>query len=113
VGFNMSWVFVDGIDQDVLYEALDLAPTGGTPHWHDLGTRHAPWAGATLKSGWCAVFASSASVLNVATGTRLARLPAKSRSIICVVMEGVMVSYASLWQGDAKSGKSSTTRVKE
>jgi hypothetical protein len=30
MGFNMSWILVDGIDQDPLYEALDLAPAGGT-----------------------------------------------------------------------------------
>jgi hypothetical protein len=102
MGFNMSWICVDGIDQDVLYEALDLAPTGGTPDRYDLGTSDVPWAGATLKSRWCAVFAKYALVMDVTTGTnppRLTRLPAKSRSITCVVLEGPMISYASLWQG--------------
>jgi hypothetical protein len=98
----MSWIFVDGIDQDALYDALDLAPTGEAPDRYDLGTSRVPLAGANLKSGWCAVFANGTLVLDVTTGTnppRLARLPAKSRSITCVVLEGPMVSYASLWQG--------------
>jgi hypothetical protein len=51
LGFNMSWVFVDGIDQDALYDALDLAPTGETPDRYDLGTSRVPLAGAALKSG--------------------------------------------------------------
>jgi hypothetical protein len=45
MGFNMSWIFVDGIDQDALYAALDLVPTGGTPDQYDLGTSRVPWAG--------------------------------------------------------------------
>lgn len=102
MGFNMSWIVVDGIDQNALYDALDLAPTGETPDRYDLGTSRVPLAGATLKSGWCAVFANGTLVMDVTTGTnppRLMRLPAKSRSITCVVLEGPMVSYASLWQG--------------
>src|SRR6266481_4536281 len=98
----MSWIFVDGIDQDALYEALDLAPAGETPDWDDLGTSRVPLAGATLKSGWCAVFAKYALVMDTTAGTnpsRLMRLPAKSRSITCVVLEHAMVSYSSLWQG--------------
>jgi hypothetical protein len=101
MGFNMSWIFVDGIDQDALYAALDLTPTGGTPDRYDLGTRRVPWAGATTKSGWCAVFAKYSLVVDVAAGTdppRLARLPATSRSVMCMVLEGPMISYASLWQ---------------
>jgi hypothetical protein len=27
----MSWIFVDGINEDALYEALDLAVTDETP----------------------------------------------------------------------------------
>jgi hypothetical protein len=102
MGFNMSWIFVDGIDAETLYKALDLAPTGDVPDEYDLGTSRVPLAGATVKSGWCAVFAKYALVLDAATGTnppRLANLPAKSRSIICVVLEGAMISYAGLWQG--------------
>jgi hypothetical protein len=102
MGFNMSWICVDGIDQDALYQALDLAPTGGTPDRYDLGTSRVPWAGATLKSGWCAVFAKYTLVMDVTTGTnqpRLTRLPARSRAITCVVLEGPMISYASLWHG--------------
>jgi hypothetical protein len=98
----MSWIFVDEIDQDALYDALDLVPTGGTPDQDDLGTSRVPLAGATLKSGWCAVFAKYALVMDATTGTnppRLTRLPAKSRSIMCVVLEHAMVSYSSLWQG--------------
>jgi hypothetical protein len=102
MGFNMSWIFSDGIDQGALYEALDLAPTCGTPSWRDLGTSRVPWAGVRLKSGWCAVFAKYALVMDVATATnppRVTRLPAGSRSVICVVLEHAMMSYASLWQG--------------
>jgi len=116
LGFNMSWIVVDGIDQNALYDALDLAPTGETPDRYDLGTSRVPLAGATLKSGWCAVFANGTLVMDVTTGTnppRLMRLPAKSRSITCVVLEGPMVSYASLWQAAATPGKSSTTGVME
>jgi hypothetical protein len=102
VGFNMSWIFVDGIDQDALHEALDLAPTGETPDQDDLGTSRVPLAGVTVKSGWCAVFAKYALVMDLTTGTnppRLMRLPAKSRAVMCVVLEHATISYASFWQG--------------
>ena len=101
MGFNMSWIFVDGINEDALFDALDLAATGVTPDEHDLGTSHVPLAGASLKSGWCAVFAQYALVMDATVGTnpaRLMRLPARSRCITCVVLEHAMVSYASLWQ---------------
>jgi hypothetical protein len=101
VGFNMSWLFVDGINEDALYDALDLAATGVTPDEHDLGTSHVPLAGAALKSGWCAVFAEYALVMDATVGTnpaRLTRLPKESRCFTCVVLEHAMVSYASLWQ---------------
>jgi hypothetical protein len=97
----MSWIFVDGIDEDALYEALDLAATDETPDEHDLGTSYVPLAGAALKSGWCAVFTQYALVMDATVGTnpaRLTRLPARSRCITCVVLEHAMVSYASLWQ---------------
>src|SRR5712672_2924626 len=97
----MSWIFVDGINEDALYDALDLAATGVTPDEHDLGTSYVPLAGAALKSGWCAVFAQYALVMDATVGTnppRLMRLPARSRCITCVVLEHAMVSYASLWQ---------------
>src|SRR5215471_16045564 len=98
----MSWILVDGIDQDTLFDALDLAPTDQTPGKHDLGTSRVPLAGATLKSGWCAVFAKYALVMDITTGTdppRLTRLPEKSRSFTCVKLEHAMVSYSSLWYG--------------
>ena len=101
MGFNMSWIFVDGINEDALYEALDLAATGETPDQHALGTSYVPLAGAALKSGWSAVFAKYALVMDASVGTspaRIARLPARSRCITCVVLEHAMVSYASLWQ---------------
>src|SRR6266850_3761067 len=101
VGFNMSWIFVDGIDEDALYGALDLAATDETPDPHDLGTSYVPLAGAALKSGGCAVFARYALVMDATVGTNPARLtwlPARSRCITCVVLEHAMVSYASLWQ---------------
>jgi len=101
MGFNMSWIFVDEINEDALYETLELAVTGEAPDPHDLGTSRVPLAGAALKSGWCAVFAKYALVMDATVGTnpaRLTRLPAKSRCVTCVVLEHAMVSYASLWQ---------------
>src|SRR5258705_11212028 len=98
----MSWIFVDEIDQDALYDALDLVPTGGTPDQDDLGTSRVPLAGATLKSGWWAVFAKYALGIDATTGTnppRLTRLPAKFRSRMCGGLEHAMESYSSLWQG--------------
>jgi hypothetical protein len=97
----MSWIFVDGINEDALYAALDLAATDETPDEHDLGTSYVPLAGAALRSGWCAVFARYALVMDATVGTnpaRLTRLPARSRCITCVVLEHAMISYASLWQ---------------
>jgi hypothetical protein len=102
VGFNMSWILVDEIDQDALLAALDLVPTGETPDRYDLGTSHVPLAAATFNSGWCAVFAKYALVMDATLGTeppRLIRLPAQSRAITCVTLEHAMVSYASLWSG--------------
>lgn len=101
MGFNMSWMFVDGIDQDALFAALDLAPAGEVEETSDLGTRRAPLAGAAF-SGWCAVFARYALIMDATVGTdppRLARLPPTSRCITCVVLEHAGVSYSSLWQG--------------
>jgi hypothetical protein len=101
VGFNTSWIFVDGVNEDALYEALDLAATAETPDPHDLGTSRVPLAGAALKSGFCSVFAKYALVMDAALGTnpvRLMRLPRSSRCITCVVLEHAMISYASLWQ---------------
>jgi hypothetical protein len=106
MGFNMSWIFVDEIDREELYQALDLSPTGKAPDRHDLGTSRVPLAGATLNSGWSAIFAKYALVLDVTIGTnppRLTRLPAKSRSITCVVLEHAMMSYASLSQGGRRT----------
>src|SRR5690242_5317106 len=97
----MSWIFVDGINEEALYKALDLTATGETPDRYDLGTSYVPLAGATLKSGGCAVFAKYALVMDATVGTnpaRLARLPLQSRCVTCVVLEHAMVSYASLWQ---------------
>ena len=101
MGFNMSWIVVDGIDEGTLYDALDLVATDEIPDPHDLGTSYVPLAGAALKSGWCAVFARYALVMDATVGTtpaRLMRLPKRSRCITCVVLEHAMVSYASLWQ---------------
>jgi hypothetical protein len=59
MGLNISWTFVDEIDRETLFAALDLAPTEelSPEHKYDLGTTRVPLAGATFKSGWCAVFA--------------------------------------------------------
>ena len=101
MGFNMSWMFVDEVTEEALYEALDLVPTGETPDRYDLGTSYVPLAGAALKSGGCAVFAKYALVMDATVGKtpmRLTMLPRKSRCITCVVLDHAMVSYASLWQ---------------
>lgn len=102
MGFNMSWIFVDGITEKALYEVLDLTPTTEeTPDHHDLGTSLVPLAGAALKSGWCAVFAKYALVMDATVGKspiRLTRLPPRSRCVTCVVLEHAMVSHSSLWQ---------------
>ena len=101
MGSNTSWLLVDNIDLGTLYRALDLTPTDTTPDPSDLGTSYSPLAGADV-SGWCAVFAKYALVMDALMGTsppRLERLPPQSRCIACVVLEHAMVSYAGLWQG--------------
>ena len=101
MGFNMSWIFVDGINEEFLYETLDLVATDEIPDPHELGTSYVPLAGVALKSGGSAVFAQYALVMDATVGTnpaRLMRLPTGSRCITCVVLEHAMVSYASLWQ---------------
>ena len=100
MGFNTSWIFVDRIDQESLYGALDLVATDTIPDQSDLGTSHVSLAGAALTSGWCAVFAKYALAMDLTVGTeppRLTRLPAQSRCMTCVVLEHAMASYASLW----------------
>lgn len=104
MGINMSWIFVDGIDPDALFTALDLAPTRQLPldDRYDLGTTHVPLASATFDSKWCAVFARYALIMDATAGTdppRLARLPPEARCVTCVTLEHAMVSYASLWHG--------------
>jgi hypothetical protein len=101
VGFNMSWIFVDQIDLNELYAALDVKSTGEAADKHDLGTKRVPLAGLRPKDGWCAIFGRYSFVLDITIGTdppRLARLPAKSRAVSCVVLEHAMISYASFWQ---------------
>jgi hypothetical protein len=56
VGFNMSWIFVDAIELDELYAALDVKSTGEAADPYDLGTSRVPLAGLKPKAGWCAVF---------------------------------------------------------
>jgi hypothetical protein len=36
VGFNMSWIFVDGTELDELYVALDVKSTGETADPYDF-----------------------------------------------------------------------------
>jgi len=102
VGFNMSWIFVDQIDLNELYAALDVKSTGLAADPYDLGTSRVPLAGLKPKDGWCAIFGHYSFVLDITIGTdppRLARLPAKSRAVSCVVLEHANISHASLWQG--------------
>ena len=102
MGFNMSWIFVDQIDLDDLYAALDVKSTGQAADPYDLGTKRVPLAGLRPKDGWCAIFGRYSFVLDITIGTdppRLARLPAKSRAVSCVVLEHANISHASLWQG--------------
>jgi hypothetical protein len=101
VGFNMSWIFVDQIDLNELYAALDVKSTGEAADPSDLGTKRVPLAGLRPKDGWCAIFGHYSFVLDITIGTdppRLTRLPAKSRAVSCVVLEHANISYASLWQ---------------
>ena len=101
MGFNISWIFVDQIDLNELYAALDVKSTGEAADPYDLGTSRAPLAGLKPKGGWCAIFGQYSFVLDITIGTdppRLTRLPAKSRAVSCVVLEHANISYASLWQ---------------
>src|SRR5262245_10478074 len=97
----MSWVFVDKIDLNELYAAFDVKSTGEAAHPYDLGTSRVPLAGLKPKDGWCAIFGHYSFVLDITIGIdppRLARLPAKSRAVSCVVLEHANISHASLWQ---------------
>src|SRR5215469_9246150 len=101
VGFNMSWVFVDRIDLNELYAALDVKSTGEAADPLALGTKRVPLGGLKPKDGWCAIFGHYSFVLDITIGTdppRLTRLPTKSRAVTCVVLEHANISYASLWQ---------------
>jgi hypothetical protein len=101
VGFNMSWIFVDRIELDELYSALNVKSTGEPADPYDLGTSRLPLVGLRPKTGWCAIFGHYASILDITIGTdppRLLRLPARSRAVTCVVLEIANISYASLWQ---------------
>jgi hypothetical protein len=69
MGFNMSWLFVDGIDEEALYTMLDLVATDVRPDPYDLGTSRVPLAGSRLKSGWSAVFAKYSLVMDAMFGT--------------------------------------------
>jgi hypothetical protein len=97
----MSWVFVDAIELDELYAALDVKSTGEAADPYDLGTSRVPLAGLRPQAGWCAVFGHYSFVLDLTISTdppRLARLPVKSRAVSCVVLGHAMISHASLWQ---------------
>jgi len=76
VGFNMSWIFVDQIDLNDLYAALDVKSTGQAADPYDLGTKRVPLGGLRPKDGWCAIFGRYSFVLDITIGTdppRLAR----------------------------------------
>jgi hypothetical protein len=94
----MSWVCVDGIGPEALHGALDLSPAGEIPDLWDLDLSDAPWAGAPLKFGWGAVFA----LYEAAVDLPILRLPTHWGCFVCVVMEIVTISQASLWQGGRK-----------
>src|SRR5215468_6581796 len=97
----MSWIFVDQIDLNDLYAALDVKSTGQAADPYDLGTGRVPLAGLKPKDGWCAIFGHYSFVLDITISTdppRLTRLPAKSQAVSCVVLEHANISYASLWQ---------------
>lgn len=100
MGFNMSWIFVDAIAPDQLYDIFDLAPTGEHADHDDFGTSAVPLAGAVTKTGWSVIFTKYAFVMDLSIGMqppRLRRLPSASRAITCVVLEHAMISYASCW----------------
>jgi hypothetical protein len=100
MGFNMSWIFVDQIDLNELYAALDVKSTGEAADPYRLGTSRVPLAGLKPNDGWCAIFGKYSFVLDITIGTdppRLMRLPAKSPAVSCVVLEHANISYASLW----------------
>jgi hypothetical protein len=101
VGFNMSWIFVDQIDLNELFAALDVRSTGEAADPYDLGTGRVPLAGLKPKDGWCAIFGHYSFVLDITIGIdppRLMRLPTKSQAVSCVVLEHANISYANLWQ---------------
>ncbi len=103
MGFNMSWIFVDGIGQDALLAALDLAPVRELfpEDKYDLGTTRVPLAVVGFNSSWIGIFARYALILDATIGTdppRLVQLPEGARCITCVTLEHAMVSYAGLWQ---------------
>ena len=101
MGFNMSWIFVDRIELDELYAALDVKSTGKAADPYDLGTGRVLLAGLRPKDDWCAIFGHYSFVLDITIGTdppHLSRLPAKSRAVSCVVLEHANISYASLWR---------------
>lgn len=83
------------------FTALDVKSTGEAADPYDLGTFRVPLAGLRPKAGWCAVFGHYSFVLDLTISIdppRLARLPAKSRAVSCVVLEHAMISHASLWK---------------
>ena len=65
MGFNMSWIFVDGIERDELYAVLDVKSTGEAADPNDLGTSRVPLAGLRPKAGWCAIFGQYSFVLQM------------------------------------------------
>ncbi|WP_315799482.1 hypothetical protein [Bradyrhizobium sp. SZCCHNR1002] len=98
----MSWAFVEGVSLHELYTILDVQPTHDIPDHTDLGTSSVPLTGAKLEPSWCGIFGNYALVMDLLLGTtppRLARLPAQSRCVACVVLEHAMVSYAGYWKG--------------
>lgn len=102
MGFNMSWVCAEGIDQDAFLDTLELRPTGPATATEDFGTTAVPLSAATTASGWQTMFAKYALALDAALGTeppRIARLPSNSRCVVVLVLEHRMLSYSSLWQG--------------
>jgi hypothetical protein len=55
MGFKMSWIFVDQIDLNELYAALDVKSTGEAADPYRLGTSRVPLAALKPKVGWCAI----------------------------------------------------------
>lgn len=105
MGFRISWVGFEGVDQAACLSFVGMTDTG-----HADEANEAPFSMATLPTGWTILFSND---FEFASEQKLAELSKCGRVVGCSIHEGIMYSSAAsylkgrrLWFVDHDSSQS-------